>query len=255
MSEYLVEEGKFRYLERGKGRVIIVLHGLMGNLSNFEGVLNQLSKSHHVIIPELPIYELKVLKTNVKSLGLFVKDFLVYKGVDKAVLLGNSLGGHVALYVAKHFPALVEGMVLTGSSGLYENSMGDSYPKRGDKDYIRKKTQSVFYDPNTVTDEMVDMLYELFKNRNNVIRIVMLAKSAIRNNMAKDLPHIHIPTCLIWGKQDEVTPPKVAEEFNELLPLSELHWIDLCGHAPMMEHPNQFNQIVERWLADQFPNS
>ena len=139
-------------------------------------------------------------------------------------------------------------MILTGSSGLYENPMGDSYPKRGDKEYIRTKTQSVFYDPNTVTDEMVDELHALFKDRNNVIRIVMLAKSAIRNNMATDLPKMKVPTCLIWGNQDQITPPYVAKEFDKLLPESELYWIDKCGHAPMMEQPEEFNKIVDKWL-------
>jgi pimeloyl-ACP methyl ester carboxylesterase len=66
--------------------------------------------------------------------------------------------------------------------------------------------------------------------------------------MAKDLPKMTTPTCIIWGKNDKVTPPDVADEFHSLLPNSELYWIDHCGHAPMMEHPDEFNIHLEDWL-------
>ena len=166
--------------------------------------------------------------------------------------MGNSLGGHIALYHAKINPKNVSGLVLTGSSGLYENSMGESYPKRGDYEYIKKKSQDVFYDPEIATKEVVDDVFETLNNRNKLIRTIAIAKSAIRHNMAQDLPNMTMPTCLIWGKNDTVTPPEVAEEFHRLLPNSELFWMDKCGHAPMMEHPEKFNQILEPWLLKNF---
>ena len=67
--------------------------------------------------------------------------------------------------------------------------------------------------------------------------------------MAEDIPEMKMPTCLIWGKQDGVTPPEVALDFDKLFPDSELFWIDKCGHAPMMEHPENFNIILEDWLT------
>jgi pimeloyl-ACP methyl ester carboxylesterase len=82
-----------------------------------------------------------------------------------------------------------------------------------------------------------------------VIRLLAMAKSAIRHNMKKDLYKITIPVSLIWGRNDKITPPEVAVEFNELLPDSELHWIDKCGHAPMMEHPEEFNVLLKQFLA------
>ena len=57
-----------------------------------------------------------------------------------------------------------------------------------------------------------------------------------------------MPTCLIWGRNDTITPPEVAEDFNKLIENSELFWIDKCGHAPMMEHPQEFNRILKEWL-------
>jgi len=253
MKYTLKKEDGYSYLESGEGTPLIILHGLMGNLSNFDGVFDHFSElGYQVIMPELPIYTLPLLKTNVKNLSKFIKDFVKYKGLDKYILMGNSLGGHIALFHTKLNPKNVSGLVLTGSSGLYENSMGESYPKRGDYEYIKKKAQDVFYDSEVATPEIIDDVFDTLNNRNKLIRTIAIAKSAIRHNMGKDLPSMTVPTCLIWGKNDTVTPPDVAEEFNRLLPNSELNWIDKCGHAPMMERPIEFNEKLEPWLTKHF---
>ncbi|WP_158962307.1 alpha/beta fold hydrolase [Myroides fluvii] len=251
MERTLKEDGKFRYLEVGEGTPIIILHGLMGGLSNFDGVTNFFpQKGYKVIIPELPLYTNSILKTNVKAFAKFVKDFIERIGYEEVILLGNSLGGHIALYFAKMYPQYLKAMVLTGSSGLYESAMGDSYPKRGDYEYIRKKAEDVFYDPAIATKEIVDDVFATVNDRMKLIKTLTIAKSAIRHNMSKDLPKIKVPTCLIWGKNDKVTPPEVAVEFHELLPDSNLYWIDKCGHAAMMEHPDEFNELLNKWFNE-----
>ncbi|MCS4238916.1 2-hydroxy-6-oxonona-2,4-dienedioate hydrolase [Myroides gitamensis] len=251
MERTLKEDGKFRYVEVGEGTPIIILHGLMGGLSNFDGVANFFpQKGYKVIIPELPLYTNSILKTNVKAFAKFVKDFIERIGYKEVILLGNSLGGHIALYFAKMYPQYLKAMVLTGSSGLYESAMGDSYPKRGDYEYIRKKAEDVFYDPAVATKEIVDDVFATVNDRMKLIKTLTIAKSAIRHNMSKDLPKINVPTCLIWGKNDKVTPPEVAVEFNELLPDSNLYWIDKCGHAAMMEHPDEFNELLNKWFNE-----
>jgi len=250
MTENLITESKFTYAEAGEGQAIVILHGLMGALSNFDSTFNYFSnKGYKVLIPELPLYSLPLLRTNVKNLAKFLKDFIEYKKLGKVVILGNSLGGHIVLYFTKHYPEKVEALVLTGSSGLYENSMGDSYPKRGDRSYVTKKAQDVFYDPAIATEELIDDVYEVINNRNSLIKTLAIAKSAIRHNMAKDLPKMNQPTCLIWGRQDKVTPPQVAVDFDKLLPNSDLFWIDKCGHVPMMERPEEFNSVLATWLT------
>ena len=250
MGDNYKKEGKFSYLESGEGRPIIILHGLMGNLSNFDGVFEHFSsKGYQVLMPELPIYSMPLLKTNVKSLAKFIREFTQFKKLEDYILLGNSLGGHIALYYTKHYPDKVAGIILTGSSGLYENSMGESYPKRGDYEYIKKKAQDVFYNPEIATKEIIDDVYESINDRNKLIRTLAIAKSAIRHNMSNDLPDMKMPAGLIWGKNDTVTPPEVAEEFHKLLPNSSLYWIEKCGHAPMMEHPETFNKHLDHWLA------
>jgi pimeloyl-ACP methyl ester carboxylesterase len=147
------------------------------------------------------------------------------------------------------YPEYIKGLVITGSSGLYESAMGSGYPKRGDYEFIKKKAEDVFYDPKIATKEMVDEVYDTVNNRNKLIRTLAIAKSAIRHNMAKDLPNMKQPTCIIWGKNDNVTPPNVADEFHELLPDSDLYWLDKCGHAAMMELPEDFNKILDEWLT------
>ena len=251
MDKIIKKEGRYSYLEIGEGTPIVILHGLMGGLSNFDGVADYFSqRGYKIVIPELPIYTQNILKTNVKAFAKYVKDFITFKGYERVILLGNSLGGHIALYHAKMYPEKMLGLVITGSSGLYESAMGDSYPRRGDYDYIQKKAEAVFYDPKIATKEIVDEVYAMANDRIKLIKTLTIAKSAIRHNMAKDLPKMHIPTCIIWGRNDSVTPPEVALEFDKLLPNSTLYWIDKCGHAAMMEQPEEFNRLLEVWLQE-----
>ena len=221
----------------------------MGGLSNFKDVIDFFSsKNYKVVIPELPIYTLPLKETSVTVFSDFLEDFIKFKKFNNPILLGNSLGGHIGLIFSNKNPNLVKSLVLTGSSGLYENSMGESYPKRENYEYIKRKTEEVFYNPKVATKEIVDEVFETVNNRDKLVRTLSIAKSAIRHNMSSDLPNIETPTLLIWGENDLVTPPEVAVEFNSLLPNSELIWIKKCGHAPMMEHPKEFNRILFNWL-------
>lgn len=248
-EDHIKKEGEFEYLEKGEGHVLLILHGLFGALSNFGDVIDEFSHKYRVVVPIMPLYTLPLLKTSVSSMAKYIKKFIKYKGLEDVTLLGNSLGGHIALVCALDNPKNIHSMVLTGSSGLYENAFGGSFPRREDKEYLRQKIAVTFYDPAVATDELVDEVYKIVNDRNKLIRILAMAKSAIRHNMAGDLEKFTMPACLIWGKNDIVTPPEVAKEFHEKLPDSELHWIDECGHAAMMEHPKEFNQILDTWLS------
>ena len=246
MEYEIKKEGEFEYLEVGEGEPLMLLHGLFGALSNFSHLIEKFRTTHKVIVPILPLFD---LHTSVTGLAKYVSKFIEYKDYNQIHLLGNSLGGHVGLIYALKQPERIKSLTLTGSSGLFENAMGDSYPKRGDYEYIKNKTAQTFYDPAVATTELVDEVFEITRNRIKVIKIIALAKSAIRNNLGEELNQIKIPTCLIWGKNDIVTPPFVAEEFHKLIPQSELHFIDKCGHAPMMEVPNEFNNILSTFLT------
>lgn len=249
MSYEIIEDGKFKYIEEGNGEPLVFLHGLFGALSNFDAQIDFFSKHYKVVVPLLPLLELDLLHTSVSGIEKFVQKFIEHKGYSNIHLLGNSLGGHVALlHILKH-PENIKSLTLTGSSGLFENGMGDTYPKRGDYEYIRKKTEVTFYDPKMATKELVDEMFAITTNRLKVIKIIALAKSAIRNNLGEELKVIKQPTLLVWGNNDVITPPFVGKEFNKLIPNSELHFIDKCGHAPMMEVPTEFNKILHQFLT------
>ncbi len=248
MQYEVKQHNKFRYVEEGQGEPLVLLHGLFGALSNFKDLIEYFRQQYRVVVPILPLFELDLLHTSVGGLAKHVHKFLEAKELSNVHLLGNSLGGHVALlYTLKH-PERVKSLILTGSSGLFENGMGDTYPKRGDYEYIRKKTELTFYDPKMATQELVDEVFGITNNRLKVIKIIALAKSAIRNNLGDELTNIRQPTLLIWGQNDSITPPFVAQEFNKLIPASELYFIDNCGHAPMMEVPGEFNLILHKFL-------
>lgn len=243
------EENGFKYVDEGNGQVIMLLHGLFGALSNWEAVVNHYSKHLRVVIPMLPIYEMPIKEAGLQGLREFVERFVELKKLDNMIIMGNSLGGHVGLLYTLNNPTKVAKLVLTGSSGLFENTMGGSYPRRGSYDYIRERVAYTFYDPAVASKELVDEVFETTKSIPKCMRIVAIAKSAQRNNLAEELHHIKVPTLLIWGLNDTITPPLVGHEFNRLIPNSELKFIDKCCHAPMMEHPEKFNELVEDFIV------
>ncbi|WP_347159559.1 alpha/beta fold hydrolase [Pontibacter chitinilyticus] len=248
MDLQVKQEGEFQYIDEGQGSVLLLLHGLFGALSNWNGVVEHFSKNYRVVIPLMPIYEMALHKAGVPGLVSFVEDFVALKKLSAMTLLGNSLGGHVALVYALKNPSQVKRLVLTGSSGLFEDSMGSSFPKRGNYEYVKERVGHTFYDPATATKDLVDEVFAITNSNAKCLRIIAIAKSAQRHNMAKDITNIQVPTLLIWGLNDTITPPLVGHEFNRLMPNSELYFIDHCGHAPMMEHPEKFNSILEKFL-------
>ncbi len=245
------DENGFKFVDEGQGTVLLLLHGLFGALSNWEGVVNRFSKDFRVVIPMLPIYEMPIKEAGLEGLRRFVEDFVAYKQLDDLIIMGNSLGGHVALLYALKNADKVKKLVLTGSSGLFEDSMGGSYPKRGNYEYIRERVAYTFYSPEVATKELVDEVFDTTRSIPKCMRIVAIAKSAQRHNMADEIPNIQAPTLLVWGLNDTITPPIVAHEFNRLIPKSTLRFIDKCCHAPMMEHPEKFNDLVSEFILNQ----
>jgi 2-hydroxy-6-oxonona-2,4-dienedioate hydrolase len=243
------KEGKFEYIEtKGGNEILLLLHGLFGELSNFDGLINCFGATYNVVIPILPILELPLPEATIPGYVKFVEDFVKHKQYDKMHVIGNSLGGHIAILFALANPEKIASITLTGSSGLFESAMGNTYPKRGDYNYITTKAQETFYDPAIATKELVDIIYNTIQDRRKTLNILSTAKSAVRQNLEDKLHAIKAPTLLIWGLNDLVTPAFVGEKFKELIPHAHLEWVDKCGHAAMMEHPDTFNAMLERFL-------
>ena len=252
MDYRIIEENGFKYIESNpnEGRTLLLLHGLFGALSNFSGIINHFAGKVNVVVPMLPIFELPLRKLSVMGLVNHVSAFVDFKGYKHLNIVGNSLGGHVAILYALEIPDKLESMTLTGSSGLFEAPLGSTFPKRGNYEFVQKKTESTFYDPKVATKELVDEVYDIVNDRNKAIRVIAIAKSALRHNISDRLIEIKKPALLVWGKQDTITPAFVGEQFHELLPNSKLHIVDKCGHAPMMEYPEMFNRLLEEFLLE-----
>jgi pimeloyl-ACP methyl ester carboxylesterase len=250
MELEIKEEGGFKYASHGSGEPLVLLHGLFGALSNFGTLFEYFGKSYEVVVPLLPLYDLPPSETSVSSLADYVLRFIDFRGYDKVHYLGNSLGGHVGLVCTLEKQERVKSLILTGSSGLFEKAFGDTFPKRSSYEFMQERTELTFYDPKLATKDLVDEVFDIVNNREKALRVLYMAKSAMRHNLKDELQNITIPVLLIWGKNDTITPPFVGEEFHKLLPNSTLIWFDKCGHVPMMEHPTEFNLELERFLRD-----
>lgn len=249
MALELKQEGKFEYLETGgPGEPLVLLHGLFGGLSNFQSQIDHFRSRYNVILPTLPIFTLPLRKVSLAGLVDHLADFIEHKGYPPINIMGNSLGGHVAILYALAHPDKIATIILSGSSGLFESAMGNTLPPRKNYDFIKAKTESTFYDPAISSKELVDEVFSTVNDRNRGLRIIMTAKSAVRHNLGHKLDQIKAPTLLIWGNQDTITPPFVGEQFKELIADAELFFIDKCAHAPMMEVPDEFNEIMDAWL-------
>lgn len=248
----MLRNDRFEYIEKGNGPTLLLLHGLFGELSNFDGIINHFSKDHHILVPKLPILDSELKDTHLDFLTDYLEQFIAYKKLEKVNLVGNSLGGHIALVYTLRHPHKVDKLILTGSSGLFEQAMGDTFPRKSDYEFVKIKTAETFYDPKVATKRLVDHIFEVVNNRGKLLRIIRMARSTINVNLRDELPSIQQRTLLIWGNNDTITPPFVGEDFNKLLPNSELHFIDKCGHAAMMEHPVLFNEIMQAFLDKHF---
>jgi len=244
-----VDNIHLEYSEHGQGQPVLLLHGLLGNLSNWSDTITYFARDYRVIAPRLPIYDISFRKDVLHGLADYVHALVKHLRLQDIVLVGNSLGGHLAILYTLAHPDRVKHLVLTGSSGLFESNLGVSYPKRGNFDYISEKVRYTFYNQNVVSSQLIDDVYAAVNDLRKSIGILKAAKAANRHHVGKDLGKITTPTLLIWGKQDKVTPVRVAYQFLEALGGKiELHIIDHCGHAPMMEQPDEFNRILSQYL-------
>jgi pimeloyl-ACP methyl ester carboxylesterase len=226
---------------------IILLHGLFGGLSNWQTVVNHFGSTHDVHVPLLPITD-EHKEDDLEYLVNWLHRYIDDAGLKNVILVGNSLGGHVAVIYTQRNLSNVRSLVLTGSSGLYENSTLGSFPKRHSKSYIHKQVANTFYDPLTATDELVDAVFEIVGDNRKCFRIIKTARKTQRTYVTDLLPQIKLPVLLIWGREDRITPPNVAEDFQRMLPDVRLVYLSECGHAPMMEQPQEFNRILESFI-------
>jgi len=229
---------------------VVFLHGLFGRPAHFARVRVFLQKRVRTVALDLPIASGHGTIESVGDLVDFVSLQLVHLGTQRLVLVGNSLGGHVAVRVALAHPKSIAGMVLSGSSGLFDRGLERSIPRRPNRTWVAGKIAEVFHDPAFVTDSLVDEAHAILHDRRRYRSVVHLARSAKQEDLTKVLPAVLAPTLLLWGAQDRITPPDTAREFERLLPHARLIFLPACGHAPMLETPKRFAFHVSAFLRD-----
>ncbi|MGB1375932.1 MAG: alpha/beta fold hydrolase [Rhodothermales bacterium] len=253
LSYEIKEVDGIQYAEAGadsKATPVLLLHGMMGTIDNWDNLIPAVADAgYRIVCPVLPMYTIKLRQAHLQGIVDFVRRFTDLAGMEKAVVTGNSFGGHVAAMYAMQFPERVAGVVLSGASGIYEVEMSSSVMRRNDKNYLRPRVEKTFYDPKHVTDELLDDVIDIITDREKAIRLIKFARAVEKTSIKDELDQIKAPTLLIWGKQDQITPPDVAETFHAGVPSSELHWIDECGHVPMQEQPAEFNRIYLDFLS------
>ena len=229
--------------------VILMLHGFFGNPRNWDACAAALSPHARVLVPRLPLFGLHHRRDRIEHVLQFLGELLETEKAGHVIAIGNSLGGQLAVNLAVREPDRIAGLVLTGSSGLYERNLTNKIQRRPDRDWIRRRCAEIFYDPALVTEEMIDEVQAISRNRGMALDALLLAKSIRRVSVLELLPQVRCPVLLAWGEDDKITPPATAHEFQKLLPDSELIILPRCGHAAMMEHPAEFAHLVQKFIV------
>jgi pimeloyl-ACP methyl ester carboxylesterase len=239
-----------RWLERGEGEPVLLLHGLLGDMEQWATVLEAPSGDSRLIAPTLPLLDSLLEDVSVDGLVAWVVRLMDALGLGRAVVGGHALGGQVALTLALDHPDLVSGLVLTGSSGVFDRNAAGVLHHRPTVTHIRAMMQELVYDPSLVTPEWVERIRRILSCRVLAERVARVAAAARQQDVAHRLDELHAPTLLVWGKQDRVTPRPVADAFHALIPDADLVLVPECGHAPMLERPDLFAGVLHEWLAE-----
>lgn len=240
---------EFKAIEMGSGPPMLLLHGLFGALSNWEDTQPLMAEYCRTMAFHFPILTAHRSEVKVKALAAYTEYFIRSRNLAPVILCGNSLGGHVALRVALTSPELIDCLILSGTSGLYEHTV-DALPVRPTQRFIKDHMARVFYQKKFITDEAVDEILAILKPRMNHLNLIHAARSAKKDNLQQILKEIKMPTLLLWGEDDEVTTMKVAKMFHSLIPHSKLVTHKECGHAPMIEYPEWFAAEVKEFLLE-----
>lgn len=239
------------FMEIGSGQPIIFCHGLFGSFRNFAQIGKALSNRYRVIVPCMPMYDAPLSECSVENLGRYLGEFIEDLGLKDCILVGNSMGGGAILTHAIAKPSSVSKIVLLASSGLSFIPMKGGFMKIKDFQYVKELMSGIFYDASWIKDEEVREIYNVMQNKQTLLRCLSFTRSTKRNFLHESLKNLDIPTLVIWGKEDTVTPPFIAEEFRSALKNCEVHYLDHCGHVPSYEKPEECLQLLESFLAQE----
>ena len=234
MSEMPRPRPEFRWLESGTGEPVVLLHGVLGDMHQWEASMESLAESCRPLALSLPIFDRWLADASIDALARHVVRFLDAMDLPRVVLAGTSLGGRVALEVALRHPDRLAGLVLVSAAGLGGPSSA-RVPHRPTTEFIRERMEQAVHDPALVTPAWVRAVRSLVSTRDDV---------------AGRLAEVRVPTLIVWGREDRITPLHHAERFHAAIAGSQLWVLTRCGHMPMLEQPQAFATIVREWLDE-----
>ncbi|MEM2760753.1 MAG: alpha/beta hydrolase [Nitrososphaerales archaeon] len=249
-----------RYLENGVSnkKHVLCLHGLGASAERWSKVLPILAKEYHVVAPDLIGFgysDKPEVHYTIDFLVRFVRKFMKKMQLKKVILVGASLGGHIALETALAYGDTVEKLVLVSPAGMMKN------PTPGLSHYIAAAMYPTVENARKAFQEMagskdVDEIYTKdFVNRMQLPYAKYAFMSAVLGSRAapalEDRLHkIKVPTLIVWGKKDGLIPVKFARKFHAYIKDSKLVIMDNCGHTPYFEKPNEFCNILLEFLKN-----
>lgn len=250
---------KIRYLEAGDPAkpTVVLLHGLGSNADGWVGLITALSPNYHVIAPDQIGFgksDKPFLKYRIGTYADFLDKMLSDLKIEKASLVGSSMGGWVAGLYAARYPSRVEKVVLVNAAGLTPKEM--DYAKvyqlsSSTREEVANNLSIALYDQSfSKNPAMIDFFLMQRVTAGDGYTIASIIESIKRNEdfLDKKLGDIKKPTLIIWGKQDRLIEVSDAERFNKGIAGSELVIFDKCGHVPALEVPALFNKAVMDFL-------
>ncbi len=251
---------KIRYLEAGDAAkpTVILLHGLGAQAESWQFNIAAMAQNFHVVAPDQIGFgksDKPLLKYRVGTYADFLDKFMSELKIEKASLVGNSMGGWVAALTAIKYPNRVEKIVLADSAGLLpkEVDLNQIYQlNNSTRDEIRANLKLIFANPALQNNEaLVDQFFAQRVTTNDGYTINSLIESIKRREDFLDarLGEIKKPTLVIWGKQDGLLPLADGEKFNKGIAGSQIIVFDNCGHAPQFEKAADFNKAVLEFLS------
>lgn len=238
------------YIDTGKGKPVILLHGLFGNVTMWRSTINVLKNHCRVIVPRLPLFEVPVHRANLNYLVEVFHEFLDWYQLTDVTLIGTDLGGQLALHYAYAYPDRVRSVVISGSSGLSENLPAFNNERSLDYDTVKNHVHDAFYNDDAVGSAIVKKVYKTINSFVRGLKISSFTKASQNDTLGSLLYRINTPVLMIWGLQDKITPPTVALHFHDLLKHGTLKFISACGHLPMVEQAVEYNNAVAEFLKD-----
>lgn len=268
---------KHRYLDTGDSKpTLLLLHGISCSLDFFEQVVPILSRSFRVLALDLLGFgESDKPSKNLYSLKLYaslIKEFLekTLNGEHTEMFaLGHSLGGKYLLATELLYPGSFNKLVLSNTEGFAEQPFwvrGISLP--GIKQILKKvfTSESVaskafktaFHDHERVDHVSYEKNLFISRDREAIETVMALNRNfrqldLSRTGLRQQLDKLNIPVLILWGDHDQYISPSVARTAHKEIPGSELHIIENCGHAPMLEYPELFSKKVARFLLNDEP--